>query len=144
VVCLACSNRERLAAHLDGLVNKPFAWGSVDCITFANDAVRAQRGVGFVDDLLARQYSSELGAMRVWKMAQVMTGRSDIVDVIDDRLLRNASRYPVVGSVVARPLDQQMVFSHAIGIMGSRGGVYMTTAGFKRFDLSDGDLAWEI
>tara|TARA_R110000744_G_scaffold245804_1_gene362413 strand:- start:4021 stop:4398 length:378 start_codon:yes stop_codon:yes gene_type:complete len=125
-------------------VNKPFAWGATDCITFANDAVRAQRGVGFVDDLLARQYSSELGAMRVWKMAQVMTGRSDIVDVIDDRLVRSSSRHPIMGSVVARRLDQKMVFSHAIGIMGSRGGVYMTVAGFERFDLSDGDLAWEI
>jgi hypothetical protein len=35
---------ERLASVIDGAMNKPFAWGSHDCCTFANDCIIACTG----------------------------------------------------------------------------------------------------
>ena len=137
-------NRERLALHLQAALTKPFVWGKSDCVTFANDAVMAQRGVGFVDDILARPYSGEFGAMRMWRRAQEATGHHDIVELLDDRLTRSGSRHPVMGSVVARPVAARMVFTHAIGIMGGRGCHFMTATGLMCSDLGDGDLTWEI
>lgn len=137
-------NRERLALHLQAALAKPFAWGKSDCVTFANDAVVAQRGVGFVDDILARPYSTEFGAMRMWRRAQKATGHLDIVELLDDRLTRSVSRHPVMGSVVARPVERKLVFTHAIGIMGSRSCHFIAAAGLMSSDLSDGDLTWEI
>ena len=123
---------------------EPFIWGKTDCMSFANAAVKAQRGHGFVDDMLTRPYSTEFAAMRLWQQALKMTGCSDVVALLDSRLTRSASRHPVMGSVVARPLADAVVFSHRIGIMGGRAPLYMTADGFVRIDLSDGDLAWEI
>ena len=141
---MGSSRRESLTRFLESAASEPFRWGDRDCITFANQAVRVQRGHGFVDDLLTlRQHTTELGALRLWQMAQKQTGCTDIVDLLDARLTRSPRLYPQTGSVVARPLAEAMVFSHAIGIMGVRGPVYMTPEGFQRFRL-DGDLSWEI
>ena len=138
-------NRLRLIEYLEAMMAEPFIWGKTDCMSFANAAVKAQRGHGFVDDILERRYSTEFGAMLLWRRAQAMTGCRDVVTLLDSRLTRSASRYPVMGSVVARPLADAVVFSHRIGIMGGRAvPLYMTADGFAQIDLSDGDLAWEI
>ena len=137
-------NREALIDFLASVIDRPFQWGNMDCITFANDAVQAQRGNGFVDDLfLLRDYSSAWGALSLWTISQRQTRKKNIVDLIDSRLIRNDMTYPRVGSVMARRLAQPLIFDHAIGIMGTRGPIYLTPRGFERFDL-DGDLAWAI
>jgi hypothetical protein len=136
-------NREALIDFLASVIDKPFQWGSMDCCRFANDAVKAQRGYGVVDDLFLRDYSSAWGALRLWTIAQRQTRKKNIIDLIDSRLIRSEMTYPRVGSVVARRLAQPLIFDHAIGIMGTRGPIYLTPRGFERFDL-DGDLAWAI
>jgi len=127
------SNRQALVAYLQSVIDTPFRWGSFDCMNFANRAVQVQRGHGFVDDLMAlHAHSSEQGALRLWRMA------------IDSRLPRELGPYPALGSVVARPNDCELVFSHSIGVMGSRGPIYLTPKGFQRFNRTSGDLAWTI
>ena len=75
---MGSSRRESLTRFLESVVSEPFRWGDRDCITFANQAVRVQRGHGFVDDLLTlRQHTTELGALRLWQMAQKQTGCTD-------------------------------------------------------------------
>jgi len=139
------SNRQALVAYLQSVIDTPFRWGSFDCMNFANRAVQVQRGHGFVDDLMAlHAHSSEQGALRLWRMAQRATGIADIVDLIDSRLPRELGPYPALGSVVARPNDCELVFSHSIGVMGSRGPIYLTPKGFQRFNRTSGDLAWTI
>jgi len=129
------TNRQALVAYFQSVIDEPFRWGSFDCMNFANRAVQVQRGHGFVDDLMAlHAHSSEQGALRLWRMA----------DLIDSRLPREPGPFPALGSVVARPNDCQLVFSHSIGVMGSRGPIYLTPKGFQRFNRIDGDLAWTI
>jgi len=55
----------RLAAYLEGLRDKEFAWGKLDCAIFAGGAVKAMTGVDPMRGL--RGYSSEEGAARVLK-----------------------------------------------------------------------------
>lgn len=135
-------SRQKFNDYLMTAIHQPFEWGKMDCITFANAAVNAQRGQGFVDDLFAlRPYKTAWGALRLWAIWQKYTGFQNIIDLIDSRLTRTRSNHPPAGSVTARLLDQTLIFDYAIGVMGSRGPIYLTPTGFQRFGMKD-DLSW--
>ncbi len=74
----------RLAAHLEPLHARPFAWGSHDCCTFAAGAVEAMTGVDPMPEFRGR-YSTAIGSARALKrygagtIAATLDGKFDAV-----------------------------------------------------------------
>ena len=100
---LMLSNWEiRLANFITSSHDMPFRWGSMDCITFANNAWRAMTGKGFADDILGN-YSTERGAAMTYLRWVKGSKYSDIAQALDDRLSRMHTKYPPRGSIVAKP-----------------------------------------
>ena len=96
---------KRLAALIEDYRHRPFAWGSCDCLIFANDAHRAMTGEGFADDWLGG-YDSALGA------ARLVRGH-DPIAALDDRLKRGTG-FPPRGSIVAT--KARSVLGYALGV----------------------------
>lgn len=147
-VLAVTSRREKLITYLDSVAGKPFEWGRHDCFTFANEAAKAQRGSGFLDDLIEehRGYSTEFGALRRAIRVSRATKHGDIVSLIDERLARSPLRHPPIGSVIAMPVDvdrKNILYQYRLGVMGSLGAMCVGSHGILRMPI-DGAVVWLV
>lgn len=129
-----------LIAYLDAVERVPFKWGSHDCLTFTNEAVRIQRGRGWADEWLD-DYSNPKAALLKYRREQLK--RDDyqtIIDVADDRLCRQSTLHPSFGSVVARPAYGPLGW--VFGVVGHGRSFFVGDAGLEVLDLRHDDLFW--
>ena len=120
----------------------PFEWGVNDCLTFANEAVKAQRGYGFGDEFLGG-YSTVKGALEAYSSWLEASGCSNIVEGLDKQLDR-AVGLPPRGSVVAMPSDDDAVFPYSFGVMVSQYAAFVTKEGLIMVVPDDSFLAWRV
>lgn len=91
-----------LAKFVGSVLEKPFAWGSHDCITFANNAAIAQTGKGFADEFIGRHKTAR-GAYLAYQRFLRKSGYGDLIEGFDDRLSRVKTSYPPRGCIIASP-----------------------------------------
>ena len=119
--------------------NKPFLWGSHDCILFANKAAHALRGRGFCDDLIG-QYDG-LNACRFYRKGLRAGGYKDITDAIDTRL--NRLIFPSKGAIVARKMPNEFL-GYRIGVCIGQKIAFVGAAGLQFEGLDTEDIAWGL
>ncbi len=85
----------RLAAYLEPLRLRPFAWGSHDCCTFAGGAVQAMTGVDPMAEFRGR-YSSPRGSVRALRKH----GAGDLASTMDAKFERVSAALAHRGDVV--------------------------------------------
>lgn len=105
----------RLSEYIDSVRNRSFDWATFECLTFANEAVKAQTGNGFADDWIGR-YGCHISALRLYKKMQKILPESDIIEAVDKRLLRRKAKRPSRGDVVARPNSKSPVLGYSFGV----------------------------
>jgi tricorn protease-like protein len=132
-----------LMDYIRSVSSRPFKWGEHDCLSFANECVRIQRGQGFVDEWMGG-YSTPLGALAKYRREQKR--RKDyrsIVDVADDRLEPVDTLHPRTGMIVARP-TKQIGLGYAFGVVVSIHSVFVGEGGLEVLPQELGDLYWSV
>lgn len=127
----------RLAAYLEPLRARPFAWGSHDCCTFSFGAVEAMTGEDRMPEFRGR-YRTGLGAKR----ALTRIGAGGLAETMDtkfDRILASlAQRGDIVMSagLLGICLGGHLI---AVGVEGEREGLV-------RIDRADwsAPIAWRV
>lgn len=132
-----------LMSYIRSVSGKPFKWGSHDCLSFANECVRIQRGRGFVDEWMGG-YSTPVGALAKYKREQKRRDDYDtIVDVADDRLLPVETLHPRTGMIVARK-TKGVGLGYAFGVVVSIHNVFVGHDGLEVTAQEAGDLYWSV
>ncbi len=134
-------NLDRFYAFVESVRDVPFEWGTHDCITFANSAVRCYRGHGFCDDWLGG-YSTELGAACHAKRLLHLNGFPGIIEAVDTRLKRIQTRYPSRGCVVAR--RTKGVLGFAFGVVVSDRIAFVGATGLDMSKKDQIDVYWSV
>ena len=122
-------NWERaLDQYIDSVRNVGFDWGNLDCLSFANNCVKAQIGSGFCDDWVEGFTSLRGAAIKVGRLAQLdeyssCNGQFELA--VDMRLPRLKTRLPPRGSVVGMvtpPSQSATAGTRAIHIRAATSG----------------------
>jgi hypothetical protein len=135
----------KLEEFIKSCADRPFVWGQFDCLRFANEGVRAQRGTGFADEVLG-DYSTVRGAMAHYMNLTKPGNRwSSIVDLADDRLEREATLHPRAGWVVCRNERLCAPFGACIGlVVDQNDGAFLSLEGVVILPHKHDDLYWSI
>lgn len=134
----------RLNEYLESVRHKPFAWGTHDCMTFANDCVRAQRGTGFADDWLG-SYRTPKQCLAHYMRKLRSNNRLDIIDGMDHRLNRIRTTIPPRGSIVAKPVSNDEAFTgFALGVAVSDLAAFVGPDGLNFMPIQGRDIFWSI
>lgn len=129
-----------LIEYLRSIADKPFQWGVHDCLIFANDAVKAQRGTGWADEWVGG-YATARQALVKYRRAQRLHGTYDtIIDAADDRLWREATLHPAPGNVVAFRGDSALGWTFGIGT--ARGIAVVGDNGLEFVGITNDAIVW--
>jgi hypothetical protein len=113
----------RLAAYLEPLRLRPFAWGSHDCCTFAAGAVEAMTGVDPMPEFRGR-YSTAIGSAR----ALTRFGKGTLEKTLDGKFeaipaaLAHRGDIVMSGGAVGLGWGASLI---AVGAEGEREGLVM-------------------
>jgi len=132
----------RLVKFIKEVMNKPFTWGEHDCLTFANNAVIAQRGYGFADKYLGK-YKTVIGATGAYGRWLESSGCSNIVEGLDQQFER-VEGFPPRGSIVAMPAPQGAVFDYSFGVMASQFAAFVAEEGLVMVKPTNEFIAWRV
>lgn len=121
-----------LLEFIDSVRDKPFKWGSHDCIHFTAACVGLQLGVNFK----LPKYATYVGALRKSKSY-------NIVQTLDG-LFTRVTALPTTGAIVAIPDPEDRTFGYAIGIVSYTHGVFVAKNGLEFKRLSGDELFWTI
>jgi len=132
----------RLIDFINSVRKKPFSWGDHDCLTFANNAVIAQKGTGFDSGYLSG-YDDVKGAIKAYNTFLEESGYTDIIDGLDQTFER-VTGFPPRGSVVAMPVSDGAVFPYSFGIMVSKYAAFVSEEGLLMVVPDNTYLAWSI
>lgn len=133
----------RLATFVNSKRGKNFEWGELDCLSFANEAVRVMTGDGFCDDWVAG-YTSSIEALRRYREKLKAEGFEDIIDAVNSRLTRvETVDSPMRGVIVARPMPGT-VLQYSFGVCVGRDIAFMGENGTVFFKPDENDHMWEI
>ena len=124
-----------LAAEIASAQNKPFAWGSHDCGTFAAAVETAVTGeTGFGDALGG--YKTAIGAAR--KLRKI--GFATIEDLVAARLVEITPSFAQRGDVVAIDTD----LGPAIGVVTGADALTPGLEGLVRYPVTVARRAWRV
>lgn len=93
-------SRDVLKYYVRSHERAAFRWGAIDCLTFANGAMRCVTGAGFCDDWLG-EYDSPRGAAAKYLRLRKLEGKASIIEGVDDRLRRVDTLHPRDGMICA-------------------------------------------
>lgn len=126
----------KLAEALNEAKNKPFAWGSHDCVLFAADVVKAITGKDYAAEHRGT-YNSARGAYQFLQKHSPDKAASGLVDQFFDRIpVKFAGR----GDVLAI----QTKHGPALGICAGMFGFFVLDTGLVRYPLNICSLAWRV
>lgn len=127
---------DRLAAYLEGVSGKPFAWGKLDCALFAAGAILAQTGVDPAASFRGR-YRSQASAFRAVKRAGFDSVRAVL-----------SSMTPEIPPAFARRGDIVADGNGSLGVCIGQDALFVGeeegVAGFVRLPLAQWSTAWRI
>ncbi|MDF0489213.1 hypothetical protein PX554_13815 [Sphingomonas sp. H39-1-10] len=106
----------RLAAYLEPLRLRPFAWGSHDCCTFAAGAVEAMTGVDPMPEFRGR-YSTAIGSAR----AITRFGKGTVAATLDSKFEPVAAALAHRGDIVMTEGLLGICWGAALFAVGSEG-----------------------
>ena len=77
-----------LSEYIDECRDRPFEWGKHDCLTFANNCIKAQMVDGALDDLVGEYDCPTSALYRLRKRSKELgyNASATIIDALDDRL----------------------------------------------------------
>lgn len=133
----------RLADYISAVRDDRFEWGVNDCLTFADGAIKAQRGEGICDDWTGG-YTTAKGALRKYVNHAREGIEANIIDALDNRLFRLDTNLPPRGSLIAMPVDDGGVFDYALGIMVTHKAAFVTVEGLILSDVTDNCIFWGL
>jgi len=128
---------------IDSIRDKPFAWGSNDCMTFSNQAVKAMTGRSFADDWLG-EYATALSAKRHYLKTLKENDADSIVAAIDKRLERIDVAIPPRGSLVGRQEITGTVTGLVLGICTGEHIAFISDEGVIFLHPQARDIFWKI
>lgn len=132
-----------LMTYIRSVAHKPFSWGSHDCLSFANECVRIQRGAGFVDEWIGG-YKTATGALVRYRKEQLRhADYSTILDVADARLEPVDTLHPRTGMIVARKTPD-IALGYAFGVVVSIHSVFVGDGGLEVLPQELGDRYWSV
>jgi hypothetical protein len=133
-----------LDEYLESVRSKPFTWGTHDCMTFANDCVRVQRGLPFADDWTGG-YRTAKQCLAHYLRKLRSNNRLDIIDAIDHRLSRIRTTLPPRGSIIAKPVSNDEAFTgYALGVVVSDLAAFVGPKGLVFMPVQERDIFWSI
>lgn len=124
----------RLAAYLEDLRDKPFAWGKLDCAIFAGGAVKAMTGFDPMRGL--RGYRSEAEAERVLKER----GKGTLVRTVNAMFEREPVGFAHRGDLVL--VDGGLAI--AMGDIALQVGQHDEREGLIRRPRAEWSKAWRV
>ena len=126
-----CSGVESLIDYIEAARDRPFAWGSHDCLHFAIGAMSAQTGKTYP----LPDYGCPTGALRLAR-------RRDFLKELDQHF-RRCDHVPPPGSLVAVKEDGPT--GHRLGVVVSDRAAYVSPNGLVFARLQpDTDLYWTL
>ena len=133
----------KLAVFVNSKRGSDFTWGELDCLSFANDAVRVMSGKGFCDDWVT-DYTTSRQALRRYREKLAVEGFNDILEAVDSRLVRiKTIDCPSRGVIVARKMEGT-VLNYSFGVCVGRKIAFMGEAGTVFFDPELTDHMWKL
>lgn len=133
----------RLASFIEKVRLEPFSWGKNDCLTFANNAVKAQRGYGFADEKLGVYSNASVALLRYGRLLK-NSDYNDIIDAVDDSLTRINTNYPSRGNIVAMPQADNKVLPFTFGVSVSQYCAFVADQGLVFLKPTNGFLYWGL
>jgi len=133
---------KRLVNFIKDNLKKPFSWGDNDCLTFANNAVIAQRGLGFAGDHLGK-YKTVKGAKSAYTRWIDKSGYTDVIAGLDAQFERVIG-LPPRGSIVAMPMPDGAVFPYSFGVQVSHLAAFVTEDGLTMTVPDNFYIAWRV
>ncbi len=127
-----------LAEYIDERRNVPFTWGTHDCISFSNGAMRRLTGTGYADEWVKR-YKTALGAARYYKKQEARGEFKTIIEAIDAKLNRVA--FPLRGSIVAREMAGEFL-GYRLGVCIGTKVAFVAEHGLIFELVESDDIAW--
>lgn len=127
---------------IDGLRDKPFAWGDNDCLSFANQAHIAMTGKPLAPDWTG-EYKTAYGAKRHYVKLLKAQGFASIEQALDRRLARLQVKIPPRGSLVGRPSENQ-VTNLALGVCVGDKVAFIYDEGVLFLQAQVNDIFWAI
>jgi len=131
--------REALNDYLSASMNRAFAWGKHDCLTFTNDAWRAMYGAGWADDWIGR-YMKDGRPMRKDELKREF-GFSSFYPAVDERLTP-IDHVPPLGALVTTKHSRRWVTGVAMGICTGTRAAFLDKDGIIFLSINDIDRAW--
>ena len=130
--------KDKVNLYLREVVDKPFEWGTHDCLTFTNGAWKVMYGYGWADDWLGR-YMIDGRPMRKDEMRKAFKF-STFEQGLRSKL--TPSERPVFGSLVTTRKAQRWIIGSAMGIsLGSR-CVFLSKDGLIKLNIEDVESSW--
>lgn len=126
----------RFGEYVGSVADKPFRYGSHDCLTFTNGAVRVLRGSGYADDIVGygALMRNETDLIKRYRFAS-------LPDFIDSRLIRREG-WPARGSLVAFELPECPYFG--LGIAWGDVAITVGEVGIEWTPMAAVAMAWEV
>lgn len=107
---------DALTAHVQGRIGEAFEWGKCDCLTFANEALRAHLGHGPFDQFIPHHYDNIGEAIRIYASWQKRSP-GGIVQNADELWRREFTLYPAHGMLVGRPVENGRPLAFSFGVV---------------------------
>ncbi len=134
---------KRLADYLNSVRKSTFDWATLECLSFSNEAVKAQTGQGFADDWVGN-YSCAKSAYKFYLQKQKSEPEKDIIGAVDNRLQRCNLKIAPRGSVVARPQNDFPVLKHSFGIVAGDLLAFLGYDGLVFDNAQKADIFWTV
>lgn len=118
----------------------------MDCITFANEALRAHTGSGPFDFVFGGPtppYNDLRGALDLWVTWRKRNG-ADLIDQADERWERHMSLYPRHGMLVGRRVHNGNLLRFAFGVVVGTSCAFVTEAGIVLTMPEVHDRYWSV
>lgn len=138
--------QDRLHEFIDSVSQASFQWGELDCVTFADAAMRAHNGISPFDFIFEGReppYDDLRGAVEFWASCKKRLG-SDPIALVDERWERYMTLHPQHGMLVGRQVKDGSVIRFSFGIVVDDACVVMTTDGTAHTLPEVHDYYWRV
>lgn len=139
-------SQKQLIEYLREVKDKPFHWGTHDCLIFSNGAFRAYHGFGYAEDWFGR-YAVD-GKPNTTQEMRDEFGVNSFDEMIDAKLKR-ISYVPPKGAIVATKHGQRRhramrFIPYALGISLGTKAAFLSDDGVLYLPLEDVTSSWII
>ncbi len=137
-------HQKQFVDYIDSVRDRPFAWGSHDCLTFTNTASITLVGKGYSNDWIG-SYTDAVSAFKWYRGLLKKQGYKDIIEAVDCRLQRINAIAPPFGSLVGRKHEtSHNVTDIAFGISVGKKVAFVEAQGLVFLTPRQDDIFWSL